>query len=192
MSEWNWLDWILVIYIAFSALQGWRLGFMRSALGLAGLVLAVLGAKLYAPVLARWLEANTGLPAILADSLEGVTEWGVLAPLAALEPEALAAALLMVFSFAAIALAIAAVAALLAASTATGLRYVGLGLMDDVLGLGFGAIKSAVLVAIILGLWASFMPMAGPGWENGALDGSQLASPLLDLFYYLSPLSPGA
>ncbi len=189
VAAWNWVDWVLAVYVVFGAARGLRRGFVRGALGVAGLVAGVVLAYFYAPALAGWLDGRFDLTAGIMQYLTSLEEIPPAFPLA-VDAEGLSQALVSGLAFAAVALLVMGLVAVTAETLARGVGFVGLGPVDGLLGLVLGAAKALAVAAIVLGLAVSFAHMYGYEWVIGSLAGSTWAQTLVPLFYAISPWKP--
>ena len=131
-SSWNWLDWVLILILAWSVLSGLRRGFVRIVAALAGALVGVLAGLWFYGVAAAYL-----LPFI--------------------RPPALANALGFVLIFGVCLLAGAIVGRLLSSV----LRWTGLGWMDKLLGAGIGGARGLVVAVVLVLIMAAF-PLKSP------------------------------
>lgn len=69
----NWLDWLIVGLVAWSALRGYRAGLLRALARTAGALGAAVLAGWYAPRLAAWLDGRFDLVARIAGVFVGAT-----------------------------------------------------------------------------------------------------------------------
>ncbi len=58
----NWLDWILVVLLAFGIYRGIRRGLLRQVLGLSALVIAFIFGYLHMDTVGTWFENQVGIP----------------------------------------------------------------------------------------------------------------------------------
>ncbi len=192
LGSWNWIDWVLVVYVLFSAARGLRVGFIRSVLALAGMVLGVGIAYIYSRSLTGWVETRYGLVDRVGSSLEGIETLPVPLPVPAAAASEIAAVLVHGLVFAVTVLLVAWGAAVVAYFLSGGIRYAGLGPADNFLGLGFGVIRALVTAAIVFGLLVSFSHISHLAWGIDSLSASQFGPALLRFFYSINPWMPGA
>lgn len=127
----TWIDWVIVIALAFSMLGGLRQGFFRVAFSLAGLILGL--------VLAAW---NYTLVAAL------------LLPVARIEAVANA------IGFLSVALLVMAISAFAGSLLSSAFHRMGLGWFDRLAGAAFGLVQGALLVMLTILVALAFFPRA--------------------------------
>jgi membrane protein required for colicin V production len=125
----NWLDYVLIAILAFSALQSFRRGFSREIISL--------GAAVTGLVLGMWFYASAALL---------LSRW------IASERAARFAGFLLVF------LAVVLAGALVGAIVRKFLSAVGLSFFDRLLGAIFGLLRGAVIAIALLTAWIAFGP----------------------------------
>lgn len=113
------IDWIALAILAGSLVMGLLRGFVREALSLAAWVVAFLAARLFSPALAQLIP--------------GIAEEGLRQ----------AAAIVLIF------VGVLILAHLLAALLAGLLKWVGLGGLDSLLGMLFGAARALVVLVLL-------------------------------------------
>lgn len=205
----NWLDWIILLVIGFSALQGMYSGLLAGLTRLLGIVAGFVVAASYYRTLAGFLSDRLNLDTIIAPLIkEGIKKLlpaGYISPggditslsVAPVIPgvpspsdlisQTVAAGFLDVISFLALFLAVTSLASAIG-HMLTGLANLSLlGPVNSIGGLVFGLVRGFVLVVIILALLAPFqLPAFSPGEQflaGKALRESRLAP-------YFQPLVP--
>ncbi len=68
----NWLDWLILVLLAYSTYRGLALGFLASAARLAGIVLGVAAAFSYYQQLAFWLFASFRLDEVITPLVNSI------------------------------------------------------------------------------------------------------------------------
>jgi membrane protein required for colicin V production len=158
----NWLDYILIAILLFSAIQSFRRGFSREIIGLA--------AMFFAFVLAMWFYG-------LAGSL--VSRW-----VSSIRTANLIGFFLVILAV----LLLGAVAAWIVSRV---LRTVGLSFFDRLLGAAFGCVRGALLAMAFLTAWTAFGEHATAGAASSAVVHSQIAPYVLSasrLFVAIAPM----
>jgi membrane protein required for colicin V production len=157
----NWLDYVLIALLAFSALQSLRRGFSREIVSLAaavaGLVLGMWFYRTAALLVSRWITS---------------------------ERAARCVGFLLVF------LAVVLVGVLVGMLVQKFLSAAGLSFFDRLLGALFGLLRGAVIAAALLTAWIAFGPRTGANIAPGAMVHSQIAPYLMkvsSLFVSIAP-----
>lgn len=130
----GWVDWVIIGLILLSTLVGLIRGFVREGLSLAVWVIAVWLALTYSSVLAKHFESNISHPSI---------RYGV--------------------AFAAIAIVTLIVGGFINHLIAQAVKKTGMGGTDRILGLVFGFIRGALVIAVVL-LLANLTPVNNEAW----------------------------
>ncbi len=130
----NWLDYVLIAVLAFSAIQSFRRGFSREIISL--------GAAVAGLVLGMWFYGTAGLLVSRWITSERAQHW---------------VGFLMVF------LAVVLAGALVGAIVRKFLSVVGLSFFDRLLGAAFGLLRGAVIAIALLTAWIAFGPRVAPG-----------------------------
>jgi len=157
----NWLDYVLIAILAFSAIQSFRRGFSREIISL--------GAAIAGLVLGMWFYGTAGLLVSQWITSERVAHW---------------VGFLLVF------LAVVLVGAIIGAIVRKFLSAVGLSFFDRLLGAAFGLLRGAVIAIALLTAWIAFGPRGDSKSAPGAMVHSQIAPYLMkasDLFVSLAP-----
>ena len=158
----NWLDYLLIAILLFSAIQSFRRGFSREIIGLA--------AMLFAFVLAMWFYG-------LAGSL--VSPWVSSARTANM------------IGFFLVVLAVLLLGAVVGWIVSRFLRTVGLSFFDRLLGACFGCLRGALVAMALLTAWTAFGEQATAGAASGAVVHSRIAPYVLSasrLFVAVAPM----
>jgi membrane protein required for colicin V production len=129
----NWLDYVLIAILAFSAIQSFRRGFSREIISL--------GAAIAGLVLGMWFYGTAGLLVSQWITSERVQHW---------------VGFLLVF------LAVMLVGALIGLIVRKFLSAVGLSFFDRLLGAAFGLLRGAVIAMALLTAWIAFGPRIAP------------------------------
>ena len=128
----TWIDWIIVIVLAASAIGGLMQGFFRTACSLVGLVFGLALASWNYPRVARFL-----LPLVRIETIANAV------------------------AFFLIALLVMAIFHLLGTLLGRAFRWIGLGCLDRIGGAVLGVMQGVVLVAIAILVAVAFFPRAG-------------------------------
>lgn len=136
----NWADWVIIAIVAISSLLSLKRGFVREAISLASWVIAFVVARLFAMSLAVVLEDYISTPSIRL--------------LAAF-------AILFIITLIVGALVGMLISALVSAT--------GLSATDRVLGIGFGAVRGALVVVIIVALLGMTPAVQDSWWLESSL-----------------------
>ena len=118
---WNWLDWLLALIVALSALSGASEGFVRGLVGLASLIVGLIVAAQGYHALGKWFGSYIHSP----DVAHGV-------------------AFLLLF------LLVVALGSIVAGIVRRLLKDVGLAWFDRLLGLLFGLIRGVIMDAVVI------------------------------------------
>ncbi len=137
MDGFTWVDGAVAGVIGLSALLAWVRGFTREAMDILGWIAAAVVAYYLAPTVEPWLREIPVLGKFLGESCE-------LAVLAA-----------FALTFAAALVLISLFSPLLSSAV---LAVPGIGLLDRGLGLVFGVLRGAILVAIVFLIYDRIMP----------------------------------
>lgn len=129
----NWLDWLVVAFLAVSAFNGFREGFVRIGIGFAAMIVGFLAAS--------WFGG------IVADSLMPY----VARPFAAI------AGFMIVF------FGVIVLGSLLAMLLTRMLKLVGLSPIDRVMGGAFGLVRGFVVIVVVAMVVTAFAPKSLPG-----------------------------
>ncbi len=157
----NWLDYVLIAILAFSAIQSFRRGFSREIISLAATVAGF--------VLGMWFYGTAGLM---------VSRWITSQRVANL------VGFLLVF------LAVILVGAIAGAIVRKFLSAVGLSFFDRLLGAVFGLARGALIAVALLTAWIAFAPRGDSKTAPGAVVHSQIAPYLMkasSLFVSIAP-----
>lgn len=136
----NWADWVILAIIAISSLMSLRRGFVREAVSLATWVVAFIVARLFATSLAVVLQDYIDTPSLRL--------------LAAF-------AILFVITLIVGALVGMLIGALVSAT--------GLSATDRVLGIGFGAVRGALVIVVIVALLGMTPAVQDSWWLESSL-----------------------
>lgn len=142
----NWLDYVLIAILAFSAIQSFRRGFSREIISLAATVAGF--------VLGMWFYGTAGLL---------VSRWITSERIANL------VGFLLVF------LGVILAGAIVGAIVRKFLSAVGLSFFDRLLGAVFGLLRGAVIAVALLTAWMAFAPRNDSKSAPGAMVHSQIA-----------------
>jgi membrane protein required for colicin V production len=129
----NWLDYVLIAILAFSAIQSFLRGFSREIISLAAAVAGL--------VLGMWFYGTAGLLVSRWITDERIAHW---------------VGFLLVF------LAVVLAGALVGAIVRKFLSAVGLSFFDRLLGAAFGLLRGAVVGIALLTAWIAFGPRVAP------------------------------
>jgi membrane protein required for colicin V production len=157
----NWLDYVLIAILAFSAIQSFRRGFSREIISVAAAVAGL--------VLGMWFYGTAGLL---------VSQWITSPRIANL------VGFLLVF------LGVILVGAIAGAIVRKFLSVVGLSFFDRLLGAVFGLARGAVIAVALLTAWTAFAPRGDSKTAPGAMVHSQIAPYLMkasSLFVSIAP-----
>ena len=157
----NWLDYVLIAILAFSAIQSFRRGFSREIISL--------GAAIAGLVLGMWFYGTAGLLVSRWITSVRVANW---------------VGFLLVF------LAVMLVGAMIGAIVRKFLSVVGLSFFDRLLGAAFGLLRGAVIAITLLTAWIAFGPRDASNSAPGAMVHSQIAPYLMkasSLFVSIAP-----
>jgi len=158
----NWLDYLLITILLFSAIQSFRRGFSREIIGLA--------AMFFAFVLALWFYG-------LAGSL--VSGWVSSARVANM------------IGFFLVVVAVLLLGAVAGWIVNRFLRTVGLSFFDRLLGAAFGCVRGVLISMALLTAWTAFGEHATAGAESSAVVHSRIAPYVLSasrLFVAIAPM----
>lgn len=158
----NWLDYLLIAILLFSAIQSFRRGFSREVIGLA--------AMFFAFILAMWFYG-------LAGSL--------------VSPLVSSARTANMIGFALVVFAVLLLGAVVGWIVSRFLRTVGLSFFDRLLGAAFGCIRGALIAMALLTAWTVFGEQTGAGAASGAVVHSRIAPYVLGasrLFVAIAPM----
>ncbi|SEF77524.1 CvpA family protein [Marinobacterium lutimaris] len=136
----NWVDWVIIAIIAISSLMSLRRGFVREAVSLASWVVAFVVARLFATSLAVVLQDYIDTPSLRL--------------LAAF-------AILFVITLIVGALVGMLIGALVSAT--------GLSATDRVLGIGFGAVRGALVIVVLVALLGMTPAVQDSWWLESSL-----------------------
>ncbi len=136
----NWTDWTILAIIGISSLLSLRRGFAREAISLASWVLAFIVARLFATSLSVVLERYIDTPSLRLLS---------------------AFAILFIITLIVGALVGMLVSALVSAT--------GLSATDRVLGMGFGAVRGALVVVVLVALLGMTPAVQDSWWQESTL-----------------------
>lgn len=137
----NWADWIILAIIGISSLLSLRRGFVREAVSLASWVIAFVVARVFAPSLSQ----------VLQDYIQTTPSIRMLASFA----------ILFVITLFVGALVGMLISALVSAT--------GLSATDRVLGIGFGVVRGALVVVVIVALLGMTPAVQDPWWRESSL-----------------------
>jgi membrane protein required for colicin V production len=129
----NWLDWLIIAFVAVSIIGGWKEGFIRLGIGFIALIVGFIGAAWF-----YGLAADPLLPYVKSKALANV------------------------FGFQIIFFGVLIAGGLLAALIARVFKLVGLSFVDRLLGAGFGAVRGAVVVIVVTLCVMAFAPRSLP------------------------------
>ena len=129
----NWLDWLIIAFLAVSVIGGWKEGFIRLGIGFIALIVGFIGAAWF-----YGLAADPVLPYVKSKALANF------------------------IGFQIIFLGVVVTGGLLAALIARMFKLVGLSFIDRVLGAGFGAVRGAVIVIVVTMCVMAFAPRSLP------------------------------
>lgn len=177
----NWLDWVIIVIVSLSALNGLRYGLILSVAKLAGFLAGIFIAYIYYRPLAdflseqwnmkaillpavqefldRWLPVSDivppGLPPVKLTSATGVIP-GQLNSIAENLAASLSAGVLEVISFLLIMAFTATVINLIGALLSKACQALFLGPVNHLGGLLFGAVKGVIVIMLLITLMAPF------------------------------------
>jgi membrane protein required for colicin V production len=157
----NWLDYVLIAILAFSAIQSFRRGFSREIISL--------GAAVAGLVLGMWFYGTAGLLVSRWITSERASHW---------------VGFLLVF------LAVMLVGALVGIIVRKFLSVVGLSFFDRLLGAAFGLLRGTIVAVALLTAWVAFGPRNGPVTASGTMVHSQIAPYLMkasEVFVSIAP-----
>jgi membrane protein required for colicin V production len=148
----NWLDYLLILILGFSAVQSFRRGFSREVIGLIAAAAALfLGMWFYADaggLLKRWIASDRA-----ADFV----------------------------GFVLVVLAVLVVGSIVGAIVRRFVKAVGLSFFDRLLGALFGLVRGALVAIALLTAYLAFGPRADPKTAPSAVLHSQIAPILMDV-----------
>lgn len=130
----NWLDWLIVGFLAISVFNGFREGFVRIGIGFGAMIVGFLAAS--------WFGG------IVADSLM---------PYIDSKPFAAIAGFMVVF------FGVIALGALVAMILTRMLKLIGLSPIDRVMGGAFGLVRGFVVIVVVAMVVTAFAPKSLPG-----------------------------
>ncbi len=188
----NWLDWVVVLVVGLGVIRGLRRGFVRSLLGLVGLIAAVVLGWSWSPQLVQMMESRwawqTRIAEHLVDSpISPQAVGGVLSPAA--DYTDMAHMLLTVFAFAIVFMVVRATVALLSSGLHLAVGWGVTGILNSVMGGLFGFFTATIALAVILGVLLT-ASTAFPLLEGiaEAVEASAMSRELVRIFYRMSPL----
>jgi membrane protein required for colicin V production len=158
----NWLDYVLIAVLGFSAIRSFMRGFSREVIGLCAAVAAL--------VLGMWFYGTAGAL---------VKPW-----IASERADAFIGFLIVVF-------AVLAAGAILGAIVKRFISAVGLSFFDRLLGACFGLLRGALIAIALLTAYIAFGPQTGPKTAPAAVVHSQIAPYLLSassIFVDIAPM----
>lgn len=133
----NWLDWLIVAFVAVSVIGGFKEGFIRMGVGFAALIVGFLAAS--------WFHGSAA---------------AVLLPFIHSKPAASILGYILIFVLVMIA------GTLIAAIIVRIFKLIGLSLMDRLLGAVFGFVRAAIVLAIAAMIIMAFAPRRMPAAVN--------------------------
>jgi membrane protein required for colicin V production len=151
----NWLDYVLILILGFSAVQSLRRGLTREVIGLIAAVAAIF--------LGMWFYARAGS---LVQRWSG--EW-----IGSERAANFVGFLMVVF-------AVLLLGAMVGSIVRRFVKAVGLSFFDRLLGAVFGLIRGALIAIALLTAYIAFGPRADPKTAPAAVVHSQIAPVLLD------------
>lgn len=188
----SWLDWVIVLVVVFGTIRGLRRGFVRSLLGLVGLVAAVVLGWSWAPQLVQVMDNSWAWRSRLAEHLAASpvapeAVGGVLSPAASYSD--MAQMLLTVLAFVVIFIVIRSAAALLASALHLAVGWGLTGAMNSLMGGLFGFFTWSIAMVVVLGVLltasTAFPQLSGIA---EAVESSPMSRELVRIFYSMSPL----
>ncbi len=147
----NWLDYLIIAALAFSAFQSFRRGFTREVIGL--------GAAILALFLGMWFYGTAGSLIRLWVSSDRAADF---------------------LGFLMVAVTVLLLGALVGLVIRGFVRAVGLSFFDHVLGAVFGLIRGVIVAITLLMAFIAFGPRADPKTVPSAVVNSQLAPYLME------------
>ena len=157
----NWLDYVLIVLLAWSVFRSFRKGFSREIIGLTAAFLAL--------ILGMWFYGTAA--AYLAPYIGS-------ARLANLAGFLIVVALVIVAG------------SLIGRIVRRFLRTVGLSFFDRTLGAGFGLLRGLLIAVALLTAFTAFGPPAVNGSEPDAVLHSRIAPYVLDASHYVVAIAP--
>jgi len=157
----NWLDYVLIVLLAYSTFRSFRKGFSREIIGLTASLLAL--------ILGMWFYGTAA---------------SYLAPYIGSARLANLAGFLIV-----VALVIVA-GSLVGRIVRRFLSTVGLSFFDRILGAGFGLLRGLLIAIALLTAFTAFGPPAVNGAEPDAVLHSRIAPYILDASHYFVAIAP--
>jgi membrane protein required for colicin V production len=161
----NWLDYLLIAILLFSAVMSARKGFSREIIGLA--------AAFFALVLGMWFYGVAG-----SYVAPWVIRWGGSTRVANL------------IGFLLVAAAVLIAGALLGWIVNRFLRTVGLSFFDRLLGAAFGAARGLLVAMILLTAFMAFGPYVDSDTTSSTVVHSQIAPFVLDASHFVVAMAP--
>jgi membrane protein required for colicin V production len=158
----NWLDYLLIAVLAFSAIRSFMRGFSREVIGLCAAVAAL--------VLAMWFYGTAGAL---------VKPW-----IASDRADAFIGFLLVVFT-------VLLLGAIVGATVKRFLSVVGLSFFDRLIGACFGLLRGALIAIALLTAYIAFGPGTSTNTAPSGVVHSQIAPYLLDassIFVHVAPM----
>ncbi len=209
----NWLDLVIILFIAWGALKGFSLGLIRTFFGTVGLVAGLAGAYWYAPQLGEFLDRQYQLvdwattffqdrvsPSSFPDGnlaasyheafARYLTKMGyvrVSADFGAIVYEGLGNLVVEALSFLLIFVVIRVVLGLAASVLHRTVAWGPVAGLNRLTGLIFGAAQNAVILALGLGLVTPFLSVGLLQPLAAGIEGSRYAQGLLNVFPLISP-----
>jgi membrane protein required for colicin V production len=157
----NWLDYLIIALLAFSALQSFRRGLTREVIGL--------GAAILALALAMWFYGTAGSLIRLWVGSDRAADF---------------------LGFMMIVGAVLLLGALVGLAIRSFVRAVGLSFFDHMLGAVFGVIRGVVVAIALMTAYLAFGPQADPKTVPSAVVNSQLAPYLMEASAVLVGAAP--
>lgn len=139
-----WVDWVLLVALAFSILVGVLRGFTREVLGLVSWIVAIVAALMFAPTVAGWLEPHISTPSLRIAASYGLVFLGGLL-----------------------------LGAILTAVASMLVRKSPLSGVDRMVGGGFGLLRGLLLAAVVVALVGQ-TPARQDNWFKQSLFIAQL------------------
>jgi membrane protein required for colicin V production len=157
----NWLDYLLIVILGFSALQSFRRGFTREIISLIATIAALVLAMWFYGRAASWVK-----PWIASD--RGADFAGFLI----------------------VVLGVLAAGAIVGFIVSKFVRAVGLSFFDRLLGAGFGLLRGSLIAIALLTAYVAFGPRSGSATVPSAVLNSQIAPYLLKASSVLVDAAP--
>jgi membrane protein required for colicin V production len=156
----TWIDYLIIVILILSMLVGLRRGFIREAISLATVIAAFIIAIKFSGPFANWLGDSAGAQSVV-QSLAGIFGEASVSDALALITLGLSFFVLFVLTM---------IAGEIINRMASGATLIpGLGLVDHLLGVGFGAIRGFLMCVVVLFLLNLTSVPQGDAWIQSQL-----------------------